>query len=120
MNDHSSLNVFGNPLQPCCDGTGVYRNGSCHVPASDIGNHSVCAIVTDAFLQQQASLGNDLITPMPQYNFPGLKNGDKWCVCASRWLQAYNAGIAPKVVLAATNQAALKVIPIDALKAHAI
>ncbi len=119
MNQNKSLNVLGNALQTCCDGTGVFRDGHCHVPAMDTGNHSVCAIVTDEFLEQQAWLGNDLITPIKNFDFLGLKNGDKWCLCASRWMQAYKAGIAPKVVLEATNMEALKVVPLEALKENA-
>lgn len=120
MKKPQSLNVFGEPLQACCTQTGVLRDGYCHVPSGDIGNHSVCAIVTTAFLQQQAWLGNDLITPRPELNFPGLKEGDRWCLCASRWYQGYQAGCAPKVILGATNQAVLKVVPLAALQAHAI
>ena len=94
------------------------RDGYCQVPNSDIGNHSICAIVTDEFLQMQARLGNDLITPIPAYQFPGLKAGDRWCLCASRWRQAYDAGIAPPVDLAACSAAALDIVTLEMLKAH--
>ncbi len=116
----TECNVLGEPLQPCCDGTGFMRNGYCQVPFSDRGNHSVCAIVSDEFLQMQARLGNDLITPIPAYQFPGLKAGDRWCLCASRWKQAFDYGIAPQVDLHATSEAALKIVTLDALKAHSI
>ncbi|MET1219544.1 MAG: DUF2237 domain-containing protein [Glaciecola sp.] len=114
------LNVLGEPLQPCCTGTGFMRDGYCKVPASDLGNHSVCAIVTDAFLQMQARLGNDLITPIPAYQFPGLKAGDRWCLCASRWRQAYQVGLAPKIDLNATSEAALKIVTLDMLREFAV
>ncbi len=120
MSQKQSINVLGTPLKPCCDGTGIFRDGSCHVPLGDTGNHSVCAIVTDAFLQQQAWLGNDLITPDSFHKFPGLKDGDKWCVCAKRWQQAYEQGVAPKVVLEATNHEALRHISLEALKDNAV
>ena len=116
----SERNVLGEPLQPCCDGTGFTRNGFCQVPNSDRGNHSVCAVVTDEFLQMQARLGNDLITPIPAYQFPGLKAGDRWCLCASRWKQAYDHGLAPQVDLRATSEAALQIVTLDALKTHSI
>ncbi|MEM0912012.1 MAG: DUF2237 domain-containing protein [Pseudomonadota bacterium] len=120
MSNRNSINVLGTPLMPCCSGTGIYRDGSCHVPAGDTGNHSVCAIVTDAFLQQQAWCGNDLITPIPQQQFPGLKAGDKWCLCAKRWMQGYEQGIAPAVILESTNHKALQDIPLQVLQAHAV
>lgn len=114
----SDLNVYGDPLIPCCAGTGFQRNGYCAVVSTDYGNHSVCAIVTDAFLTMQQRLGNDLITPNPAYQFAGLKPGDKWCLCASRWLQAHTAGVAPPVVLAATSAASLNIIPLAILEQY--
>ena len=113
-------NVLGNPLKLCCGNTGFTREGFCYVPMGDIGNHSVCAIMTEEFLAFSKQAGNDLSTPRPEYLFPGLKAGDKWCLCAARWEQARLAGLAPQVVLAATSEAALKVIEFDDLKAHAI
>lgn len=115
----NQLNVLGEPLQLCCSGTGFQRNGFCEVPAGDRGNHSVCAIVTDAFLLMQQRIGNDLITPIPAYQFNGLKAGDRWCLCAIRWYQSYSAGVAPPVILSATAQDALNVIDLAILQAHA-
>ncbi|EAU49250.1 MAG: DUF2237 family protein [Glaciecola sp.] len=114
------LNVLGESLQLCCTGTGFQRNGFCEVPFGDHGNHSVCAIVTDEFLLMQQRIGNDLITPIPAYQFNGLKAGDRWCLCAIRWHQAHLAGVAPPVVLSATSKDALKVIDLDVLKAFAV
>lgn len=118
MKSMTQRNVLGEPLQPCCAGTGFMRTGTCTVPNSDVGNHSVCAIVTDEFLQMQARLGNDLITPIPAYQFPGLKAGDRWCLCASRWKQAYDYDLAPPVVLEATNETALQVVTLEQLLEH--
>ena len=116
----NAKNVMGETLQLCCGNTGFTREGFCYVPDTDFGNHSVCAIMTDEFLEYSKSRGNDLMTPRPEYQFPGLKAGDKWCLCASRWLEAELAGVAPKVVLAATNEACLAIIPIDKLTAHSL
>ena len=116
----NAKNVLGEALQLCCGNTGYTREGFCYVPDSDYGNHSVCAIMTDEFLLFSQQRGNDLITPMPQYEFPGLKAGDRWCLCASRWLEAERHGVAPPVILAAINQAALKVIPIEVLEQYAV
>eukprot|EP00744_Colponema_vietnamica_P009975 GILI01014138.1.p1 GENE.GILI01014138.1~~GILI01014138.1.p1 ORF type:complete len:153 (+),score=30.01 GILI01014138.1:87-545(+) len=115
-------NVLGSELQSCCTSplTGYYRDGFCSTGPTDHGRHTVCAQVTDAFLQFSRSKGNDLITPKPQYNFPGLKHGDKWCLCVGRWREAYEAGVAPPVVLEATNQKALEVVTLDMLKEHAV
>lgn len=109
-------NVYGKPLQLCCGNTGFTREGFCYVPDSDLGNHSVCVIVDEAFLTFSAQRGNDLMTPRPDLMFPGLKPGDRWCVCASRWLEAYKAGVAPKVNLSATNLRALDIIPLPILE----
>jgi uncharacterized protein len=116
------LNVLGDPLEPCGTDpvTGFYRDGSCSCGEEDLGLHAVCAVVTDEFLEHQRGVGNDLTTPLPAYGFPGLHPGDRWCVVAARWLQAYRDGVAAPVVLAATNQRALEVIPLSVLKDHAV
>jgi uncharacterized protein len=115
-------NVLGGPLQPCGlePMTGFYRDGSCASGPDDLGSHTVCVVVSADFLGFQQEIGNDLITPRPQFFFPGLKPGDRWCVVASRWLQAYQAGVATGVVLAATNARALEIVPLDALRQHAV
>ena len=94
-----SLNVLGTPLLPCCleNSTGWYRNGSCETDSGDHGRHVICAIMTEEFLAFSKQMGNDLSTPIPEYNFPGLKPGECWCLCAGRWQEAFEAGIAPKV-----------------------
>jgi hypothetical protein len=115
-------NVLGGRLQPCGlePMTGFYRDGTCTSGPDDLGSHTVCAVVSAEFLGFQREIGNDLITPRPQFFFPGLKPGDKWCVVASRWLQAYQAGVATGVVLAATNERALEIVPLEALRQHAV
>ena len=117
-----SLNVFGAPLIPCGTSpmTGVYRNGCCDTGPFDAGTHTVCAIVTDAFLQFSKSKGNDLTRAYPQYNFPGLVAGDRWCLCVSRWLEAYRAEVAPPVILKACHQKTLEYVTLDCLKEFAI
>ncbi len=114
----NQLNVLGTQLHLCCGNTGYTREGFCYVPDSDFGNHSVCAIMTDEFLQFSKAQGNDLITPNPMFQFDGLKHGDKWCLCAIRWYQAVSAQVAPPVVLEATNQKALEIIPLNILKKY--
>ena len=114
----NAKNVLGKPLKLCCANTGYTREGFCYVPTSDVGNHSVCAIMTEEFLLFSKAAGNDLLTPNYNYQFPGLKEGDKWCLCAGRWKQALAAGCAPKVVLEATNAAALDVVNLEDLKEH--
>jgi hypothetical protein len=116
------VNVLGEKLQTCCTSpmTGWYRTGCCEVGGDDTGVHAVCAIMTDEFLAFSASVGNDLSTPAPQYGFPGLKAGDQWCLCASRWQEAFEAGKAPQVRLRATNVMAREFCDVDALKSHAI
>ena len=118
----AELNVLGGPLQPCGIDpvTGFYRDGHCSTGPEDLGSHTVCAVVSADFLALQRDLGNDLSTPRPEYGFPGLRPGDRWCVVAVRWLQAYQAGAAAGVVLAATNQRALEIVPIEALRQHAV
>ena len=115
-------NVLGGPLAACSNEplTGFFRDGCCNTGPEDLGLHVVCARVTRAFLYFARKQGNDLITPAPHYNFPGLKPGDRWCVCAGTWRQAYEAGVAPPVVLAATNEETLAVVPLDVLKQLAV
>ena len=115
-------NVLGGSLQPCGTEplTGFYRTGVCSSGPEDLGSHTVCTVVSAEFLDLQRALGNDLSTPRPEYGFPGLRPGDRWCVVAARWLQAYQAGVAAGVVLAATNARALEVVPIEALRQHAV
>ena len=120
--EETARNVLGGPLQPCSvdPATGCFRDGHCHTCAQDQGAHTVCAVMTAEFLEFSKSRGNDLSTPVPQYDFPGLKPGDHWCLCAGRWLEAFEAGKAPKVSLEATNAAALAMVPLQALHEHAI
>jgi uncharacterized protein (DUF2237 family) len=114
-------NIFGEPLIPCCISpmTGFYRDGLCRTDALDEGRHVVCAQMTEEFLVFSKAVGNDLSTPLPAYDFPGLKAGDFWCLCALRWKQAFDAGKAPLVNLEATSEAALTYIEIHDLIAHA-
>lgn len=116
------VNVLGGPLQPCGTDpvTGFYRDGSCRCGDDDIGVHAVCAVMTPEFLEHQRSVGNDLSTPRPEWNFPGLHPGDRWCVVAGRWLQSYDAGVPAPVVLASTNARALEVVPIELLTASSV
>jgi uncharacterized protein len=116
------LNVLGQPLEPCGTDpvTGFYRDGSCACGPEDVGRHAVCAVMTAEFLEHQRLVGNDLITPRPEWGFPGLRPGDRWCVVAARWGQAYGAGVAAPVVLASTNQKALEVVPLAWLREHAV
>ena len=120
--EETARNVLGGPLQPCSfdPATGFFRDGHCHTCAQDQGSHTVCAVMTAEFLEFSKSRGNDLSTPVPQYEFPGLKPGDHWCLCAGRWLEACESGKAPKVSLEATNAAALTIVPLQALQEHAI
>jgi len=115
-------NVLGGALEECGTDpmTGFTREGCCTTGPEDIGSHTVCAVVTAQFLEHQRRTGNDLITPRPQWRFPGLHPGDRWCVVAARWLQAYEAGAAAPVVLAATHARALEVLPLAALQACAV
>ena len=114
-------NVFGEPLEVCSlePVTGFYRDGYTNTGPDDLGSHTVCAVVTEEFLEHQKSVGNDLSTPRPEFGFAGLKPGDRWGVCAGRWLQAYQDGVLAPVVLKATNQAALTTVPMEALAACA-
>jgi hypothetical protein len=115
------FNVLGGILESCCTDplTGYFRDGFCRTDASDIGSHTVCAIVTSEFLEFSKLAGNDLITPRPEYSFPGLKPGDGWCVCASRWLEALQAGKACPLKLSSTHQNALQIIPLEMLMEYA-
>ena len=115
-------NVLGGELEPCGVDplTGFYRDGSCITGPEDIGSHTVCAVVTSEFLEHQRSIGNDLSTPMPQYLFPGLVPGDRWCVTAGNWLRAHHDGVAAPVVLAATHVRALDLIPLQVLQLHSV
>lgn len=115
-------NVLGGPLQECSTDpmTGFFRDGCCNTAPEDLGSHTVCAVMTEDFLAHQRRVGNDLSTPLPQYAFPGLKPGDRWCVVAVRWLQAFRDGVAAPVVLASTHENALAVVPLQALRDHAV
>jgi uncharacterized protein (DUF2237 family) len=115
-------NVLGGELEPCGTEplTGFYRDGCCRTGPQDLGSHTICAVVTREFLEHQRSIGNDLGTPMPEYGFAGLKPGDRWCVTAVNWARAYNADAAAPVVLAATNQRVLDIVPLQALREHAV
>lgn len=115
-------NCLGEPLEPCSAAplTGFMRSGSCETGPQDPGSHTVCARITAEFLQFSLEQGNDLITPVPAFDFPGLKPGDRWCLCAARWQQALLAGCAPRVVLRATHERALEICALEDLKRHAI
>jgi len=115
-------NALGEPLQPCCFApiTGFARNGYCETGPRDVGVHTVCAQMTNEFLAFSKSRGNDLSTPVPEFHFPGLRPGNRWCLCASRWKEAYDAGVAPPVILTATHEATLIYVPLEGLKRHAI
>lgn len=116
------LNVFGEPLEPCSDNslTGFFRNGACMSGPDDVGQHLVCAEMTAEFLAFSKSRGNDLTTPVPQFSFPGLKPGDRWCLVAPRWVEALAAGVAPRVMLLATHEGALRYTDLKTLKAYAL
>lgn len=118
----NQLNVLGGPLLTCSDAplTGFFRDGCCNTSEDDFGSHTICVVLTEVFLAYSKELGNDLSTPRPEFDFPGLKAGQRWCLCAARWVEAYRAGKAPKVSLNSTNQAALEVVSLDLLKQHAI
>ena len=122
MDIEPSLNVFGEPLIVCSDDpvTGYLRDGCCNTNDSDIGSHTVCIQVTDAFLEYSRFRGNDLSTPIPEFGFPGLKSGNKWCLCAQRWLEAYQHDMAPKVFLTRTHLKATEIIPLEVLKTFAV
>lgn len=117
-----SRNVLGLPLEACSQAplTGFFRNGCCDTSREDVGSHTVCIVSTEEFLAFSKSVGNDLSTPMPEYGFPGLKPGDRWCLCAPRWQEALEAGKVPRVVLRATHEGALDYCALDDLKRHAV
>jgi uncharacterized protein (DUF2237 family) len=116
------LNVLGTPLLPCCleNSTGWYRNGTCETDSGDHGRHVICAIMTEDFLAFSKLMGNNLSTPIPEYNFPGLQPGECWCLCAGRWQEAFEAGMAPMVKLEACEQSALEILDLENLKSHAV
>jgi hypothetical protein len=118
----NAKNVLGENLKTCCTSpmTGFYRNRACETGPADIGTHVVCAEVTQDFLEFTRSRGNDLMSPAPHHGFPGLKPGDRWCLCVSRWKEALDAGLAPPVILAATHEATLKYVSLEELKKHAV
>lgn len=117
-----SLNVFDEPLEPCGQDpvTGFYRDGCCNTSDDDFGSHTVCVALTQEFLEYTRFRGNDLSTPRPDYGFPGLKPGDSWCLCAGRWLEAFDDGMAPRVYLRRTHKRALEIVPMEKLKRHGI
>jgi uncharacterized protein len=122
MPSQTAKNVLGGVLQSCClePRTGFYRDGFCHTGPQDRGSHTVCAKVTAEFLAFSKRQGNDLSTPRPEFDFPGLKPGDKWCICVSRWEEAFLAGVAPPVVLESTHEKALEVVELQELQARAL
>ena len=122
MEKFESRNVFGEPLAPCCHAplTGFYRDAYCNTGYADAGIHTVCAQVTAEFLRFSASRGNDLTRPFPEAGFPGLEPGDRWCLCAARWIEAYNAGMAPPVLLASTHEETLAMVDLETLRRYAV
>lgn len=122
QNGAPAINLLGEPLEPCSNAplTGFFRDGSCNTCPEDTGHHTVCAQVTAEFLEFSKARGNDLSTPRPEFQFPGLQPGDRWCLCAGRWLEAEEAGVAPPVVLSATNAKAAEIVPADLLGRYAI
>ncbi len=115
------VNVFGEPIETCSDRplTGFFRDGCCNTSDEDTGSHTVCILATAEFLEYSRFRGNDLSTPIPEFNFPGVRPGDRWCLCAARWLEAYTQGMAPKVVLKGTHRRALEIVPLELLRQHA-
>ena len=120
MDIDASVNVLGEPLKPCSDDplTGFFRNGCCDTSDADHGSHTVCAVMTAEFLEFSRAVGNDLSTPRPEFGFAGLKPGDQWCLCAARWVQAFEAGKAPKVRLSSTHQRALEIAALEDLRSR--
>lgn len=122
MKMEPSKNVFGEQLESCSETpvTGFYRDGCCNTGADDPGSHTVCVQVTQEFLEFSRFRGNDLSTPRPEFGFPGLKPGDRWCLCAERWLEAHTNGMAPRVYLRSTHVRALEIVPLEVMKAFAV
>ncbi len=122
MIKHESLNVYGEPLETCSNDpvTGFFRDGCCNTSQDDMGIHTVCVQLDDTFLEFSKRSGNDLTTPRPEFDFPGLQAGNRWCLCATRWLQAYKAGMAPKLYMRSTHFRTMEVVDIKILKAYAL
>ena len=122
MSESDARNVLGTPLETCGTEpmTGWYRDGCCNTEPGDAGSHTICAVMTAEFLEHQASIGNNLMTPAPQFGFPGLNPGDRWCVTAANWLRAHMEGAAAPVVLASTHELATQIVPLEILKKHQI
>lgn len=122
MNMDESVNVFAEALEPCGSDpvTGFFRDGCCNTNVQDAGSHTVCVELTDEFLTFSQARGNDLVTPRPEYGFPGLKAGDRWCLCALRWLEAHKQGTAPRVYLRRTHQRATETVPLAVLRSYAL
>ena len=122
MTTEKVLNIFGDEIEPCCfePKTGYFRDGFCRTADHDVGSHVVCAEMTDAFLDFSKEKGNDLSTPRPEFDFPGLKAGDRWCLCAMRWAEAVEAGVAPNVVLESCHQKALEFVSLEDLEQFAV
>ncbi len=115
------VNVFGEPLETCSDRplTGFFRDGCCNTNDDDTGSHTICILATAEFLEYSRFRGNDLSTPIPEFSFPGVRPGDRWCLCAARWLEAHTQGMAPKVVLKGTHRRALEIVPLELLRQYA-
>ena len=122
MSEEDQLNIFNEPLEACSFDpvTGFFRSGCCEPSELDTGSHTVCAIMTEEFLKFSKSKGNDLSTPVPAFDFPGLNSGDRWCLCAARWLEAYEASSAPSIIAKATHIRALEIIPMEVIKEFAL
>ena len=122
MDIYLSINVYGKELETCCDNprTGFFRNGMCDTCKEDIGIHTVCILATEDFLVFSEAVGNDLSTPRPEFNFPGLKPGNRWCLCAMRWKEAYEQGKAPPVFMESTHEATLKLVDFNILQQYAV
>ena len=122
MDIYLSINIYGKELETCCDNpkTGFFRNGSCDTCSEDRGLHTVCILATEEFLDFSKSVGNDLSTPHPEFNFPGLKPGNRWCLCARRWKEAYEQGKAPPVFLESTHEKTLKMVDFNILQGYAV
>ena len=122
MDIYLSINVYGKELETCCDNpeTGFFRNGMCDTCSEDRGLHTICILATEEFLDFSKSVGNDLSTPNPEFNFPGVKPGNRWCLCAQRWQEAYEQGKAPPVFLESTHEETLKIVDFNILQGYAV